>query len=324
MYITYQNRTTALKSGPMELPNELPNDQPKNVWCTLVMLNDKYAVGAAAVAKTARDVGSKYPVWCMVAGNVSEACVEFIGRHVDRVIRVPLLSAEVVKLRAHKADSIYSSWIGNSFTKWQCLNPEWFGGHKVCFLDADMIFRQNIDDVFDLPAPAMTFSTPWAWPYLPTSSRAAPIYNPFGKLVHGATVAPSAIARGLRHGIVGISPMVLLEPSAEAYAEVLRRLSMEEPYGHASCANGHDEQMLAELVISVWKTAVHISPVYNWVVGKTAWLEPGEVPRTYTWYNSKPWESRPTDDHEWPDIKIWWEAVADLYVEEPEWFEITW
>lgn len=294
-----------------------------NVWCTLVMLNDKYAVGAAGVAKTARDVGSKYPVWCMVAGDVSEECVEFIERRVDRVIRVPLLSAETRPLRAHKTNSIYSSWIGHSFTKWQCLG-EWFEGvSKVCFLDADMIFRQNIDDIFDLQAPAMTFSTPWAWPFMPAAEDTTVLYNPYGRLKHGDSVPMDAIARGLRHGIVGISSMVLLEPSPTAYAEVKRLLGQPGAYGQAACANGHDEQLLAELVVGVWGRATHIAPNYNWIVGKTAWLD-GEQPLTYTWYNSKPWESRPYVQHDWPDITVWWDAVDEIYQEDPKWFEITW
>lgn len=289
------------------------------------MLNDKYAAGAAAVAKTARDVGSKYPVWCMVAGDVSQDCVEFISGQVDRVVHVPLLSADCTPLRAQKTNNIYSSWIAHSFTKWQCLNPEWFPEvDRVCFLDADMIFRENIDEIFDLEAPALTFSTPWAWPYLAETARATPLYNPFGKLAHGAQVRPDAISRGLRHGIVGISTMVLLEPSAGAYSELLNVLAGSVPFGHPACANGHDEQMLAELIVRVWKRATHIAPMYNWYVGKTAWLEPGERPRTYTWYNSKPWESKPTDSHEWEDITTWWDAIYDIYEEHPKWFEITW
>lgn len=294
------------------------------VWCTLVMLNDKYAAGAVAVAKTSRNVGSKYPVWCMVAGDVSDACVEYIIAHVDKVVRVPLLSAEVVPLRAHKTNNIYSSWIGHSFTKWQCLNPEWFEGvEKICFLDADMIFRQNIDDIFDICAPALTFATPWAWPYLSATRKVTPLYNPFGKLDHGALISPDAVSRGLRHGIVGISPMVLLEPSATVYAEMCQILFKSGQYGWPLCANGHDEQLLAELIINVWKRAYHISPVYNWTVGKTALLGPGEIPRTYTWYNSKPWESRPGES-EWEDVNIWWSAMDSLYRENPTWFELTW
>ena len=32
---------------------------------------------------------------------------------------------------------------------------------KVMFCDADLCFVRNADDLFDLPAPAGCFSTPW-------------------------------------------------------------------------------------------------------------------------------------------------------------------
>jgi hypothetical protein len=42
------------------------------------MINDSYACGAAVVAQTLRNVGTQYPIWCMVSDGVSESCVEFL------------------------------------------------------------------------------------------------------------------------------------------------------------------------------------------------------------------------------------------------------
>jgi alpha-N-acetylglucosamine transferase len=86
-------------------------------------------------------------------------------------------------MKSKKQNEIYGSWIHNSFTKWNIFNPKHFPEiDKVILVDADMMFLQNCDELFELPAPALTFSSPWAKPYMTTKFGA---YNPYGEMKHG-------------------------------------------------------------------------------------------------------------------------------------------
>lgn len=101
---------------------------------------------------------------------------------------------------------MYSTWVDVSFTKWNALSLTDYD--KVMFVDADKIALSNIDELFTLPAPAGTFSSPWSYPFAkegspfahspPYSSRfvsltAQAMWNPYLSLCHGDQVPAKAI-----------------------------------------------------------------------------------------------------------------------------------
>ena len=47
---------------------------------------------------------------------------------------------------------MYGPWIDVSFTKWHCLGLTQYD--RICFVDADKIMLTNIDDIFQMAAPA--------------------------------------------------------------------------------------------------------------------------------------------------------------------------
>ncbi len=281
------------------------------------MLKESYACGAAVVARTLRNHNTKYPVWCMVSDGISDECVAFLQTQFDNIVRAPLISHEVIPMKSKKQNQIYGSWIHNSFTKWNILNPELFPVEKVILVDADMLFLENCDELFDLPAPAMTFSSPWARPYLLRGGAHNPFRVKTGRynsreLTHGEPVAHDMIATGLEKAIVGLACMVLVRPDKKLFDLMLTILSAHYRYGHTGCVSGFDEQLIAETFLTTDQPIYHIHQQYNWIVGKTNWLLNGERPKTQQYYNGKPWNER-RQHTKWPDIIQWW-MIADQIV----------
>lgn len=309
-----------------------------NVWCVLVMLREDYACGAVAVAQSLRNVKTKYPIWCMVGcednycednscedtsrNKISEECVDFLRAQFDHVVKVPLITHKVVPMKSKKQNEIYGSWIHSSFTKWNIMNPEFFPVDKVILIDADMLFLENCDALFNLPAPAATFSSPWAYPYM-KKGQFKGAYNPYGEMKHGQVVPTNQIVRGFKNSILGLACMVLVKPSAKSYKLMLTTLNHNPAYGTSNCISGFDEQLLAETWLGMNEPIHHIHQQYNWIVGKNNWLLHGEKPKSMQFYNEKPWvrvgtpedRKKEVDECEWDDIRDFW-RVADQVMEE--------
>jgi lipopolysaccharide biosynthesis glycosyltransferase len=292
-------------------------DKPKFIWTTLVMLGDEYACGAVTLCRSLRDVGTKYPIYCMVTMDVSNDCREFLKKHFDEVVNVPLIEYKCIPMKSKKQNEIYGSWIHASFTKCNILNPEVFPGvQKVCLLDADSIVIENIDDIFDVQTPAACFSSPWSREYMPRNSRYS-LYDPYGKMKHGQLVPRKSIMRGFNNSFLGLACMVLVSPNNLSWETFNKILSSEPAYGNKFCVSGFDEQVLAETFLASGKNIYHISPVYCCLVGKEKiWLG-GEKPKALQFYNGKPWREDPEKEGQYSDIIYWWQIAKTIIEENP-------
>jgi alpha-N-acetylglucosamine transferase len=288
------------------------------------MKDDSYACGAIVVAESLRKVATKYPIWCMVSDGVSADCEEMLTHYFDNVVRCPLVSYPTVNMKSKKQNEIYGSWIHMSFTKWNVLCKDYFPVDKVILLDADMMIFENIDDLFDLPGPALTFSSPWAHPYV-KGKKFKGSYNPFGEMQHGSVVDRRKIIRGFSNGILGLGCMVLVEPCNKVFAKMMEILKKRPVYGITDCISGFDEQLIAETLLTTGRPIYHIHQSYNWIVGKTDWLLNGEKPKTQQFYNGKPWlgvtdeESykRIVENSEWQDVRDWWVVANKIIADAP-------
>lgn len=287
-------------------------------WCTLVMLNDSYACGAAVVAQSLRDVGTKYQIWCMVSEGVSIRCIEFLKTQFDSIIHVPLITHKVAQMKSKKQNNIYGKWIHASFTKWNIFDEKLFPVDKVILLDADMLFLENCDELFNLPTPALTFSSPWAQPYVRGG-----LYNAYGEMKHGQVVPRESIIQSFNGGILGLACMVLIQPNNKIMKVMLAILNANETYGNTRTISGFDEQLIAETLLATELPIYHIHQRYNWIVGKYNWLN-GVLPKTQQYYNGKPWqEDKSITKYE--DVKMWW-RIAEKIMEKNqsstchEWF----
>ncbi len=292
------------------------------------MLNDSYACGAAVVARSLRDVGTKYPIWCMVTPCVSASCVEFLRTQFDNVICVDLLSHAVAKMKTAKQWQIYGSWIHSSFTKWNIWNREYFPFDKVCLVDADMMFLENCDSLFSMQVPAATFASPWVYPYVKSvDGRPTGSHNPYynheaGRgLVHGQRVDHAKIRRGFTDSILGLACMVMVRPDAAIYKKMLELMRARPEYGVSRCQSGFDEQLFADTILNTRSDVYHIHPRYNAIIGKIPWLE-GHEPRTQQFYNGKPWLNIHTradiTDSPWDDMHMWWKFADSILADHPK------
>ncbi len=306
-----------------------------NIFATVIFHADgnptgktcEYARGSVVVAQSLKVVQTTAKLYCLVTPDVIADDIEFLKQVFDQVVTVPLITHKCVPMKSKKQNAIYGSWIASSFTKLNVLNPDLFPpGAKVILLDADMEVKENIDDLFTLSAPAMTFSSPWAMPYMKGRGGSNPYYNK-RELRHGEEVNHKAIRRGFAGGILGLACMVLVEPCKTHYDAMLKLLDRNFLYGDSRCISGFDEQLFAETFLAVNTPIYHIHQQYNWIVGKTNWLLNGEKPKTQQFYNGKPWRDIKCREDalrsEWQDIKEWW-VIADMLIaqfpERSDWF----
>ncbi|QYB17465.1 glycogenin-1 [Pacmanvirus S19] len=295
-------------------------------WCTLVMLGDNYVPGAIVVARSLRNVNTKYPIYCMVDDSVSDSAQKILEKYFDKVIKVPIIEYKCTPMKSKKQNEIYGAWISKSFTKWNIFNPQIFNNQKICFLDADCIALENIDDLFDLPGQACCWSSPWSREYMPKNSRYS-LYDPYGKMEHGQEVSRKSIMRGFNNSFLGLACMVLISPSQHLWDKFNEILRNEPIYGHNSVISGHDEQILAETFLATGKNIYHISPQYTCLIGKEKmWLGPDVKPKLLQWYGPKPWTQDPSKEGQWEDVRQWWQIAFSIIEEDPEtadWFYLN-
>lgn len=317
-------------------PHILTTDNSTRAWVVLVMIRDEYATGAAVVAQSLRQVGTKYPIWCAYS-EISDGAVAILSTIFDKMVPVPIIEHPCVPMKTAKQETIYRSWIEKSFTKWNIMNPDLFPLERVVLLDADVEVMLPIDDIFDLPAPAATFSSPWVAPYVRVigvddlSKDGTLTSNPFCDIVdgapvelaHAATVEPWRIEVGLIDAIGPVANMVLLAPSTESYSMMLKLLRADRKFGRSTCMGGFDEQLLARVWLDMGEPITNIHQEYNWTVGKETWLQPGMTPRTHQFYNGKPWREIASEadrkNIRWPDVVSWWVVADSIIAHNPAW-----
>jgi hypothetical protein len=212
---------------------------------------------------------------------------------------------------------MYMSWASDAFTKWRALELPY---DKVLFVDADMIFTENTDHLFDLSAPAACFADPYSRPYSPHG-----IPSHYKRFKHGDRVPSKDILKNLHSRCVTLNGgLVLLSPNAKDFERMLTILKEGEMasqgygvspgYGHKS-TSVYDEQIIAELYATtgpnVWRS---IDSRFNCFVGKDRVLGIKKV-ATYHYYNIKPLEMSRT---EYSDLALWWSAVDAIVAKYPD------
>lgn len=292
-------------------------------FCTLVMRGDSYIPGALALAQSLRNVGTKHDIVCMVTLDTADK-ICLAGAHMDmrkvftRIIIVNYISKECIPMKSKKQNDMYGEWIDVSFTKWNCISPDIYEDKqysKVLFLDSDVIVTKNIDDLFELSAPAMTCMIPWARPYVCKNVYGLDLRSTFedyaGELKHGERVSVASIRRGLHRAFVPMATSVLVSPNKKDFKKIIELLNAADKYGHPGCISGFDEQVLAEMITHNYKWVVHIGPEYNWWIGKTNVLEDGmAAAKVIHYYGAdKPWTHRKS---EWDDLELWWKIADEV------------
>ncbi|KAI8902522.1 nucleotide-diphospho-sugar transferase [Globomyces pollinis-pini] len=129
-----------------------------------LLTNDKYLPGAIILAKSLKKSGTIYPTTVLATfSNLSDKAVNVLQHTFDHVINVDLLLSN---------DPSNLALLGRpeldvTFTKLHTFNPKLLPFDRVCFMDADTMIVQNIDDIFefvDRPSVEFAAAPDIGWP----------------------------------------------------------------------------------------------------------------------------------------------------------------
>jgi len=291
-----------------------PTPEPRCAWAVLIMIGKAYAPGALVVAQSLRAARTKHDLVCMVTADVPEETRDQLRLVFDRVADVPYVSHAARPLPSSKQAESYNGWIDRAFTKWNCLNLTDYD--RVLFVDADIVFTANADELFDLRPPAACYSLPWAQPW---QKKGNALSNPYIEpgacdMPHGAPVPATKVMDALRsRTFVGGGFLVLLEPGREKYSELLALIREKPVYGQGYLTTSRaDECSIAELYAGQGTDWTHIHQRYAAIPWKKDWVS--RDIRGFHYFGRKPWESA---RDEWPDLADWWKVADRLTASHP-------
>jgi lipopolysaccharide biosynthesis glycosyltransferase len=247
----------------------------------------------------------------MVTPDVSQAARSLLAT-VSRVVEISYLSFSTSDMKTKRQQELYKTWMSESYTKWQALAFTEY--KKVLFVDADILVVENIDHLFELPAPAGTFSTPWAREFDASAKFDLAGYP----TVHGETVDTAVVEKSLKNGgYTFIASVVLLEPSKSDLCEYVKMVDDMQPFGFDNFSTP-DEQSLAYFYIKKSKSWTHIHQRYNFIVHKINWLRRGDkvtVPHVLHYFSSKkPWLMTTSFARSiYNTDKLWWHILRCWY-----------
>lgn len=115
-----------------------------------LLSDDSYINGVVVLDQSLKLVGSKYLLYCIVTPNVSPENIEVLKRlDIQIILREPILCPQQENTFEQSGDpSLESRW-HKAMTKLSIFELEQFS--KIVFIDADIIVKQNIDELFSKP-----------------------------------------------------------------------------------------------------------------------------------------------------------------------------
>lgn len=280
-----------------------------SAWVTLVMLDDEFVKGAICLAESIKLTKSKYPVWCMYA-KISDEAITTLKKHFDKVIEVPLIDVKVSRAMSNKVKPRYAKWNNYSLTACNVMNPM-YNLDTCVLLNADVLFRYNIDDLFDIQSPAAMFSSPWSDRIFKTSD----IVNYYGKIKHLQRVTRESLRLAITDGFAVTGNMYVWHPSDISWKH-FEMLIASGYFGNEECYASGSEQMFATIMHDLYdkicpRGPVNIGPKYCCNVGKAYWIHTkAQITEAYTYHfcGCHPWEVK-HQKTQYPDVKEW----LDLY-----------
>lgn len=279
----------------------MEKNSSKNAFVWLLMLGDDYLAGALVSAWSFRKQSTKNDLVVMVTPDISQDTRDILGKVFDFIVEVPYIEAKSTPMRTQKQSKVYDTWISKSYTKWNALSLTSY--EKVCLIDADVVTLYNIDELFDLRAPAAVFKSSYQ-----------KLFDPYRNPIHGQVIKPPQIWKGLtKPSFVATAYMIVLPTSLKHYNGLVGMLKETEIFGFKNCFYGHDEQAISHY-FSCYKKGPRFSwtaidPKYGFNIGKYHMLKKGEVPYIIHYINHpKPWVMKDT----WSDLDVWWSICREM------------
>jgi hypothetical protein len=195
-------------------------------------------------AYSLRKTETKHDLVVLCRRGIAQWILDALATIFDRVITIDPI--EIRQEIYHKEISPRFDGIFDKLTVWALVEYE-----KIILMDADLYIRQNIDELFELPAPAASFyGRPYAW-------------------VTGEKISADQIKRGVDvYGATYLSfGVVVVEPSLVDFNNMLKRL---ETYNGPELTLP-EQEFVRDFYADRWTT---ISCMYNLRVNTYAWGMP--------------------------------------------------
>lgn len=285
---------TEAKSQDIKQDNHTPVKKYAYVW--LVMFGDRYVPGVLTSAYSIKLTNTIADLVVMVTPDVSKESIMKLSTFL-KVVYVDYIKFEK-KFNYADTNDKYAKWIDSSYTKWRCLDLNY---DKILMLDADVLVVKNIDNVFEVKAPAGVFQHQKPIKSLPLSNYT----DRFGYLRHG-TVIPSKVITDIlntKDQFLAVATSMLLEPRKDTERFIDSITSMKGlQYPNIT---GIDEQSIAYYMsVILDKSWTVLDTRYNtvpwWYYKRTLGSAYGIV--LHYMSREKPWEINPK---EYDDVRTW-------------------
>ncbi len=299
--------TKNLPPGIKSLPvlSEAPKRPHAYTW--LFMKGDAYLPGVFVSVYSVLRTSPAADLVVMVTPDISKEARTQLKKVATHLFEIPYISFKSKPLRTERQRQLYESWIAQSYTKWNTLALPY---EKVLLLDADTIITENIDELFNLQAPAMPLATPYIKPYGKEPTYYKGPVGLDGYPAHGTLLDAEVINNTLNDGgLLPPSSQALIAPSMSDYYEYLETIDAMQPFGFPNCHNGFDEQSIAHYYTNVKnKKYTVIHQRYNVFPWKDGFTFNGDIPRVIHFFSdTKPWT---VEYNKYPDVITWYKMAG--------------
>ncbi len=272
--------------------SSLPTNDNAYVW--FLIKGDRYVPGIITSIYSIKRFKPNADLVVMVTDDVSEEARKKLLQYATHLFYVPYLSYPGKFRMQKKMKDKYATWIDQSFTKWNMLALPY---KKAFLLDADIIARAPLDEIFDKPTPAGVFAEPMS---SANTTKKTKKYSSANSSVTPADVQ-SILATKDAFGAAASS--ILLAPSLPDYKLFISTMEDFKPLSLVN-ETGSDEQSITYFYSIVKNLNWHsLGLRWNTVpwFDKYATKDPLII---HFMSKEKPWEMKQS---EWADLAEWYE-----------------
>ncbi len=269
-----------------------PTNDNAYVW--FLIKGDRYVPGIITSIYSVKRFNPNADLVVMITDDVSEEARVKLLQYATHLFYVPYLSYPGKFRMQKKMKDKYAAWIDQAFTKWNMLALPY---KKAFLLDADVIARAPLDEIFDKPAPAGVFAEPMS---AANSNKKTKKYSTADAIVTPTDVE-SILATKDAFGAAASS--ILLEPNLSDYKLFISTMENFQPLSLVN-ETGADEQSITYFYSMVKKLNWH-SLGLRW--NTVPWFEKYAAKDPFIIHfmsKEKPWEMK---SDEWADLNEWYD-----------------
>jgi inositol 3-alpha-galactosyltransferase len=125
---------------------------PKVAWVTLIT-RESYLPGATLLAYSLKRHLSKYPLVILTTPGFQKSYIPTLQQECSLTNSRHIQISALLPPAHHLPETLIAPRFEDTWTKLQVFELYKYGCEKLVFLDADMLVRRNMDELFDLELP---------------------------------------------------------------------------------------------------------------------------------------------------------------------------